>query len=436
MKKVIQKTTGKAINKKLSASVAAELKKGVVTYEKGDNAEAFKIFKSLAVKGIAEAQAYLAVMYGKGLGISKDDAKALEWYQKATSQGHEGAQNNLGVMYEYGDGVSQDAAKAFGCYQMASAQGHAGVQYNLGRMYANGKGVEKNFSLAADWYLKAAEQEFVEAQFELGKIFDSGVLGTPDYENAVVWYCKAAEAGHAGAQKNLGDLYANGKGVTQDYQLAADWYRKAADQGNVVAQYKLGEAHHKGQGVNQDIDIALFWFRKAAEQNNKPSWDQILSIYEQTDKIEQIYAKEFSWLYETSKGAFSHTIGKFLPKAAEQGNVEARFMLGKAHCEGEWWAKKDDALSIKWLRMAAGQGHEAAQDFLGKMIKQGRDVSDLSSPEISRSEFWKAVEAKLDLAKAFQEMGDLPGAREILEEVLREGDETQCETAQTLLRNC
>lgn len=54
------------------------------------------------------------------------------------------------------------------------------------------------------------------------------------------------------------------------------------------------------------------------------------------------------------------------------------------------------------------------------------------APE-ARDEHWHEVATKLDLAKAYQEMGDATGAREILEEVLREGDEGQREAAQTLL---
>ncbi|MBI5005707.1 MAG: hypothetical protein HZB95_01145 [Nitrosomonadales bacterium] len=52
----------------------------------------------------------------------------------------------------------------------------------------------------------------------------------------------------------------------------------------------------------------------------------------------------------------------------------------------------------------------------------------------SKGEQWHEVATKLDLAKAYQEMGDAAGAREILEEVLRDGDEQQKETAQTLLQ--
>jgi pilus assembly protein FimV len=46
---------------------------------------------------------------------------------------------------------------------------------------------------------------------------------------------------------------------------------------------------------------------------------------------------------------------------------------------------------------------------------------------------WHDAATKLDLAKAYQEMGDVEGAREILQEVLHEGDDTQKAEAQALL---
>src|SRR5207237_10536263 len=45
---------------------------------------------------------------------------------------------------------------------------------------------------------------------------------------------------------------------------------------------------------------------------------------------------------------------------------------------------------------------------------------------------WHDAATKLDLAKAYQEMGDVEGAREILQEVLHEGDDEQKAEAQSL----
>ena len=65
------------------------------------------------------------------------------------------------------------------------------------------------------------------------------------------------------------------------------------------------------------------------------------------------------------------------------------------------------------------------------------NFDDAAAPAAPSSEtkddHWQEVATKLDLAKAYQEMGDASGAREIIEEVLREGDTEQREAAQTLL---
>jgi pilus assembly protein FimV len=46
---------------------------------------------------------------------------------------------------------------------------------------------------------------------------------------------------------------------------------------------------------------------------------------------------------------------------------------------------------------------------------------------------WQEVATKLDLAKAYEEMGDKDGARDLLKEVMKEGDGAQQQQAQTLL---
>ena len=54
-------------------------------------------------------------------------------------------------------------------------------------------------------------------------------------------------------------------------------------------------------------------------------------------------------------------------------------------------------------------------------------------PRAARTPKWQEVATKLDLAKAYQEMGDKDGARELLNEVVKEGDAAQQEQAQQML---
>ncbi|MFZ2542338.1 MAG: FimV/HubP family polar landmark protein, partial [Gallionella sp.] len=72
-------------------------------------------------------------------------------------------------------------------------------------------------------------------------------------------------------------------------------------------------------------------------------------------------------------------------------------------------------------------------DLAGISLDLDDTAASISSTTEIKDEHWQEVATKLDLAKAYQEMGDANGAREILEEVLREGDDAQRKVAQALL---
>jgi pilus assembly protein FimV len=61
------------------------------------------------------------------------------------------------------------------------------------------------------------------------------------------------------------------------------------------------------------------------------------------------------------------------------------------------------------------------------------EAGSVGAPGEVRDEHWQEVATKLDLARAYQEMGDATGAKEILEEVMRDGDESQRAAAQGIL---
>ena len=52
-----------------------------------------------------------------------------------------------------------------------------------------------------------------------------------------------------------------------------------------------------------------------------------------------------------------------------------------------------------------------------------------------RNTHWHEIVTKLDLARAYKEMGDKDAAKQIFQEVMREGDVQQRESAKLLLAN-
>ena len=71
-------------------------------------------------------------------------------------------------------------------------------------------------------------------------------------------------------------------------------------------------------------------------------------------------------------------------------------------------------------------------DLSGISLNLGTETSPAISPT-GKDDHWYDVQTKFDLAKAYQEMGDKDGAREILKEVLAEGDAEQKTAAQSVL---
>ncbi|MDB5802002.1 MAG: hypothetical protein JWL63_2941 [Rhodocyclales bacterium] len=61
------------------------------------------------------------------------------------------------------------------------------------------------------------------------------------------------------------------------------------------------------------------------------------------------------------------------------------------------------------------------------------DTSAASQPAVGTIDIHDEVSTKLELARAYEEMGDIEGARELLEEVMSDGAEQQKQMAQTIL---
>jgi pilus assembly protein FimV len=95
------------------------------------------------------------------------------------------------------------------------------------------------------------------------------------------------------------------------------------------------------------------------------------------------------------------------------------------------------------LDLDLGGGAKATEPAPAKAVQtQALDLSGISldlegpaggAPKTNADPKWQEVATKLDLAKAYEEMGDKDGARELLNEVLKEGDAAQQGQAKQML---
>lgn len=134
---------GKPAGSKLDQAAAAA--------KRGDDDEAYRLYKALADQGNAEAQYRMARMNLQPDRF-KGYAAVIPWYRKAAEQGHAEAQFQLGWHYQEALGVDLDETLAADWIRKAADQGHAEAQSFLGMFYALGRGVKRDYVQAYKWF--------------------------------------------------------------------------------------------------------------------------------------------------------------------------------------------------------------------------------------------------------------------------------------------
>ncbi|MFQ5660532.1 MAG: tetratricopeptide repeat protein [Gammaproteobacteria bacterium] len=123
-----------------------------------DYPAAFEIFKELANRGNASAQANIGYYYDNGYAVEQNSEEAVRWYRRAAENGSVFAQYNLGIMYEIGEGVARDYGTAYMWFYTAAEGGDREAAVYLGLFNEEGLGRRVDKVRAFAWYSVAAER--------------------------------------------------------------------------------------------------------------------------------------------------------------------------------------------------------------------------------------------------------------------------------------
>jgi len=91
----------------------------ITAYESHKFGDAEIVFRELALKGHAGAEAMLGVMYYNGQGVPKNEALAAIWLFKAANKGVPSAQLALGSLHIKGLGVRANVFEAYKWLKLA-----------------------------------------------------------------------------------------------------------------------------------------------------------------------------------------------------------------------------------------------------------------------------------------------------------------------------
>lgn len=142
-----------------------------------------------AEKGDSFAQYNLGLWYQYGSNnLPKDDVQAAKWYLKAALQGQCNAQAAMASLYEKGLGVPKKLREEIKWRRLAAEQGISHAQYMMGRYHEEGRGVPQNNAEAVKWYRAATKHERLpegDALIALSTCYASGKGVPVDYRKAL-----------------------------------------------------------------------------------------------------------------------------------------------------------------------------------------------------------------------------------------------------------
>jgi uncharacterized protein len=176
--------------------------------------------------------------------------------------------------------------------------------------------------------------------------------------------------GQQALQVGLNDL----KAGNVEASVAALTY--AAANGQPLARWKLGEMYANGDGVPRDDVRAYHYFDQLVEDYDEDQPDtRDLSAFSSAFVAVGVYC--LNGIPNTEVRADPWRAHELFQYAATTfGDSNAQYNLARMYMFGAGSLAKDNIAAIRWLALAAKQGHPPSQALLGHMLFTGAGVLD------------------------------------------------------------
>jgi len=219
-------------------------------------------------------------------------------------------------------------------------------------------------------------------------------------------FCRlSATKGNSQSQYVLGLMYSDGLGVKKNKPEAIKWLRAAAGQAYAAAHYKLTKLENEPDSSNAALNRFMGKSRRDGASMNAPKQEQKPDPVNQPAIAAPVISPATKPVHHITPPDDNALYRQYLT-AAQQGNADARFMLGLFYLEGRG-VQQNTARATSQFKLAAKQGHAHAQFSLGLMYDEGR--GDIIKNE-KMAEHWLSKAAMQGLADAQYSLGLIASA--------------------------
>ncbi len=339
-----------------------------------DVARGLEFYHRAVEMGSAEACSSLACYYDSLAEGGRDQASALEWCLKAVEMGDQDALWSLRRYWRTPEEEKLIMESSRGAMMGYDALGARRVRADILAFLRESlqQEVPDETETVVRLCESLAEQGNARALMWLARHYQHGweeegeEWAVTDASEALRLYRKAAELGCAEAMFSLAEMLDESSIREEELAEMADLYRRAAELGCREAQLRLASYYRTGRGVEASAEEALAWCCRAQKQ--------------QTSLV-PAYASPFRY------GVMTPSLDEVLDEVLESGNLSLetirhyaeqgmpRLQLHLASCleRGEG-VEKDEAAAVRWLERAAELGNQDARFLFARRLEEGRDV--------------------------------------------------------------
>ena len=196
----------------------------------------------------------------------------------------------------------------------------------------------------------------------------------------------------------------------------------AAAGGQAIARWKLGEMYASGDGVPRDDVKAYRYFNQLVQDYNEdqPDWQDIGAISDAFVAVGVYCLKGVPDNDMQPDPRRAHELFQYA--ATTFGDSNAQFNLARMYMMGAGGLAKDSIAAIRWLALAAKEGHLPSQALLGHMLFVGDGVQD----QRVRGLMW------LELAEDSARNAKDPWIRDLYQRDFREASDNDREAAERM----
>jgi TPR repeat protein len=197
------------------------------------------------------------------------------------------------------------------------------------------------------------------AQTQLGKIYVESTNDPERRQKGMELLRQAAAQKDAEAIRLLANIAAVGVVDQPSNVVALQKLKEAAELGSPEAQYELASIYAEGRGVHRDMNQALVWGRKAAQQGNVQAQFSVGRT-----------------LIESGNPAQRTEGMTYLQQAADGGSVNATLYWANVVGKGEHGVPKDEIRAEALLKPWAEKGNADCQFVLAALYKFGDSFAE------------------------------------------------------------